>query len=114
MIFTCSTVAPACKNCNPASAESIPPVAKIGKPGMARATADTARRAIGRIAFPETPPYVVFFSRPMPGQGDPSAFKPISPETVFVTVTPSAFPRHTKIFYTYRLIKITFIMFLMF
>jgi hypothetical protein len=53
------------------------PVARIGNPGRAclekfklnnqsrindftNAIADTARKAIGRIALPETPPYVVF------------------------------------------------------
>ena len=45
-------VAPACKYCKPASAESMPPVARIGKSGRARAMAETPRRAMGRIAFP--------------------------------------------------------------
>ncbi len=41
---------------------------------------------------PDTPPYVVRLPRPMPGQGEPSALSPISPETVLVAVTPSAPP----------------------
>ena len=36
----------------PLSALSMPPVARIGNPGRALAIADTARRAIGRIALP--------------------------------------------------------------
>lgn len=44
---------------------------------------------------PDTPPYVVRLPRPMPGQGEPSAFSPISPETVLVAVTPSAPPAPT-------------------
>lgn len=51
--ITCSTDAPAWRNCRPDSAESMPPVAKMGKPGSARAMAETARRAMGRMAFPE-------------------------------------------------------------
>lgn len=51
--ITCSTEAPAWRNCRPHSAESMPPVAKMGKPGSALAMADTARRAMGRMALPE-------------------------------------------------------------
>lgn len=51
--ITCSTEAPAWRNCRPDSAESMPPVAKIGKPGSAWAMADTARKAMGRMALPE-------------------------------------------------------------
>ncbi|TNN60409.1 hypothetical protein EYF80_029398 [Liparis tanakae] len=46
------TEAPAWRNCSPLSAESIPPVARIGKPGMALAMADTALRAMGLMALP--------------------------------------------------------------
>lgn len=69
--YTCSTDAPEWRNCKPTSAESIPPVARTGKPGSALAMADTARRAIGRMAFPETPPYVVFLFFPMFGHASP-------------------------------------------
>ena len=89
---TCNTEAPACRYCSPTSAESIPPVARMGNPGKALAMADTARRAMGRIAFPETPPYVVCFSRPMLGQAEASFLNPMRPETVLVAVTPSALP----------------------
>lgn len=41
---------------------------------------------------PDTPPYVVRFPIPTAGQGVPSAFKPMRPETVLVAVTPSAPP----------------------
>ncbi|KAH9415624.1 hypothetical protein DERP_000111 [Dermatophagoides pteronyssinus] len=44
------------KNCNPDSAESIPPVARIVNSGTARATAETARNAIGLVALPDIPP----------------------------------------------------------
>lgn len=49
---TCKTEAPLWRNCKALSAESMPPVAKIGKPGRALAIAETARRAIGLMAFP--------------------------------------------------------------
>ena len=52
IIITCKTDAPAWRNCSPVSAESIPPVAKIGKPGIALAMADTALRAMGLMALP--------------------------------------------------------------
>lgn len=52
VVFTCNTEAPAWRNCSPVSAESIPPVARIGKPGIARAMADTALRAMGLMALP--------------------------------------------------------------
>ena len=51
-IITCSTEAPAWRNCSPVSAESIPPVAKIGKPGIALPMAETALRAMGLMALP--------------------------------------------------------------
>lgn len=51
-LLTCNTEAPAWRNCRPVSAESMPPVARIGKPGIARAMADTALRAMGLMAFP--------------------------------------------------------------
>ena len=76
---------------------TIPPVAKIGNPGIALAIAETALSATGRIAFPDTPPYVVRFSAPTPGQGVPSPFTFISPESVFVAVTPSALPTWIQI-----------------
>lgn len=38
------------------------------------------------------PPYVVCLAWPMPGQGVPSAFGPIRPDTVLVAVMPSAPP----------------------
>lgn len=51
-------------NCKADSAESIPPMPSIGKPGSLLPIADTARKPIGLVALPETPPYVVCFSRP--------------------------------------------------
>ena len=42
--------------------------------------------------LPDTPPYVVRLAAPTLGQGEPSAFSPIKPETVLVAVTPSAPP----------------------
>lgn len=38
----------------------MPPVAKMGNPGRARAIADTARSAMGRIAFPTEKQNIVF------------------------------------------------------
>merc|ERR1719187_1213652 len=64
----------------------------MGKSGSARAMAVTALRAMGRMALPLTPPYVVRFSLPMEGHADPSGLSPISPLTVLVAVTPSAPP----------------------
>lgn len=49
---TWRTEAPLWRNWRPLSAESIPPVAKMGNPGKARAMADTALKAIGLIAVP--------------------------------------------------------------
>lgn len=50
------------------------------------------------VYLPDTPPYVVRWPAPTFGQGLPSAFSPIRPETVLVAVTPSAPPkRDTKI-----------------
>lgn len=43
-------------------------------------------------SLPDTPPYVVWLPVPTLGQGEPSAFSPIKPETVLVAVTPSAPP----------------------
>lgn len=40
--ITCKTLAPHWRNCNAASAESMPPVASIGNPGKALAIAETA------------------------------------------------------------------------
>lgn len=51
-LITCNTEAPAWRNCSAVSAESMPPVARIGKPGIARAMADTALRAMGLMALP--------------------------------------------------------------
>lgn len=47
--------------------------------------------------LPDTPPYVVLLPLPTAGHGVPSAFSPISPETVLVAVTPSAPPVMQKI-----------------
>lgn len=52
----------------------------------------TALKAIGLMAVPDTPPYVVRLPAPTAGQGVPSAFNPMRPETVLVAVTPSAPP----------------------
>lgn len=56
---TWTTPAPAWINWMAASAESHPPVAMIGNPGKSFAIDETAFKAMGRIAFPDTPPYVV-------------------------------------------------------
>jgi hypothetical protein len=53
---------------------------------------DMAFKAIGRVAFPETPPYVVLLSAPTFGQAMPSAFTDIKPCTVLIADTPSAVP----------------------
>lgn len=47
--------------------------------------------------LPDTPPYVVLSPTPTAGQGVPSAFSPISPDTVLVAVTPSAPPVKEKV-----------------
>lgn len=47
--------------------------------------------------LPDTPPYVVLSPAPTAGQGVPSAFSPISPDTVLVAVTPSAPPVKEKV-----------------
>ncbi len=52
----------------------------------------TALKAMGRIALPDTPPYVVLLSFPTFGQAVESCLIPIRPLTVFVAVTPSAPP----------------------
>lgn len=83
-------------NCKATSAASIPPAAISEKPGRALPIADTARNAIGRMALPETPPYVVLCSLPMFGQATPLVFTPIRPETVLVAVTPVAPPEQTE------------------
>jgi hypothetical protein len=54
---------------------------------------DTALRAMGLMALPETPPYVVNFSFPTAGQASEFDFRPIKPDTVLVAVTPSASPK---------------------
>lgn len=51
-MITCNKEAPAWRNCSPVSAESIPPVAKTGKPGISLAMVDTALRAMGLMALP--------------------------------------------------------------
>lgn len=89
---TCNTDAPACKNCNETSAESTPPIPRMVKPGNLFPIAVIARKAIGLVAFPDTPPYVVRFSVPTAGHGVPSGFKDINPETVLMAETPSALP----------------------
>lgn len=76
---TCITDAPQLRNCKAISAESIPPIPRIGNPGRALAMDDIAFNAIGRVIFPETPPYVVYFSLPTAGQGVPFALTLISP-----------------------------------
>lgn len=50
--ITWRTEAPLWRNWRPLSAESIPPVAKMGNPGRARAMEVTALKAIGLIAVP--------------------------------------------------------------
>lgn len=50
--ITWRTEAPLWRNWRPLSAESIPPVAKMGNPGKARAMAVTALKAMGLIAVP--------------------------------------------------------------
>lgn len=47
--------------------------------------------------LPDTPPYVVLSPAPTAGQDVPSAFSPISPDTVLVAVTPSAPPVKQKV-----------------
>mmetsp|Transcript_27773 Transcript_27773/g.41074 ORF Transcript_27773/g.41074 Transcript_27773/m.41074 type:complete len:266 (+) Transcript_27773:711-1508(+) len=89
---TCTALAPAMMNWSAVWAESQPPVARIGKPGNARAMAETSRRAIGLMALPLTPPYVVRCSLPTLGQAVPSGVKCIKPDTVLVAVTPVAPP----------------------
>lgn len=53
---TWTTEAPARRNCMATSAESTPPVARIGKPGRALAIAETALSAMGLMTLPERPP----------------------------------------------------------
>lgn len=107
--LTCTTLAPHWRYWRVAAALSTPPVAIIwtGEPPSpsgprARATADTARRPIGRTAVPDMPPYVVLSwptVPPTPGHGPPPLLPPTSSgpsaETVFTAVTPSAPPRRT-------------------
>ncbi len=59
---------------------------------ITNAMAVTALKAMGRIALPDTPPYVVLLSFPTFGQAVESCLIPIRPLTVFVAVTPSAPP----------------------
>lgn len=68
----------------------MPPMPRIGKPGIALAMDETARNACGRVALPDTPPYVVRLSRLTAGQGVPSARNDIKPCTVLMAETPSA------------------------
>lgn len=53
------------------------------------------------VYLPDIPPYVVRLSAPTFGQGVPSAFSPIRPETVLVAVTPSAPPKRDTHYHTY-------------
>lgn len=62
------------------------------KPGNWFAIEVMAFNACGRVAFPDTPPYVVRFSTPTAGHGTPFAFNDIKPLTVLMAETPSAFP----------------------
>lgn len=89
---TCNTDDPACKNCNATSDESTPPIPRIGKPGILFPMAVIALNAMGLVAFPDTPPYVVRFSVPIAGHGVPSGFSDIKPDTVLMAETPSALP----------------------
>jgi len=91
-LSTCNTDAPQCRNCNPASAESMPPIPMIANPGSFLAIAETACNPTGLIALPDTPPYVLSFSRPTAGHGVASALNPISPDTVLIAATPLAPP----------------------
>mmetsp|Transcript_11752 Transcript_11752/g.29696 ORF Transcript_11752/g.29696 Transcript_11752/m.29696 type:complete len:203 (+) Transcript_11752:932-1540(+) len=79
-------------NCSADSAESQPPVARMGKPGSARAMAEIALSAMGRVALPDMPPYVVRFSLPTAGHALLSPCTPISVDTVLMAVTPDAPP----------------------
>lgn len=65
---------------------------KMGKPGKALAMDEMALSACGRVALPDTPPYVVRFSTPTAGHGVPSARNDIKPCTVLMADTPSALP----------------------
>lgn len=65
----------------------------MGKPGSFCAIAEIALRAIGLVALPLTPPYVVRLSAPIRGHGAPSALNPINPDTVFIAETPLAPPK---------------------
>lgn len=96
--FTCKAEAPACKKLSATSAESTPPIPRIGKSGSSFLIAVIALRAMGLVAFPETPPYVVRFSAPTAGHGSPFAFSDIKPETVLIAETPSALPEISKSF----------------
>ena len=74
----------------------MPPIPMIGNPGSLLAIAETACNPTGLIALPDTPPYVVNFSRPTAGHGVASALSPISPDTVLTAATPSAPPTPRK------------------
>lgn len=56
-----------------------------------------ARNAMGRVALPLTPPYVVRLSMPTAGQGVVSALTLISPDTVLMADTPLAPPTYTQL-----------------
>ena len=70
----------------------MPPIPMIANPGSSLAIAETARNPTGLIALPDTPPYVLSFSRPTAGHGVAFAVSPISPDTVLMAATPSAPP----------------------
>lgn len=74
----------------------MPPMPKIGKPGMALAMDEIAFSACGRVALPDTPPYVVRLLTPTAGHGVPSARNDINPCTVLIADTPSALPTRTN------------------
>lgn len=50
------------------------------------------RKATGRVALPDTPPYVVIFWAPTAGQAVASDLSPIRPLIVLMAVTPVAPP----------------------
>lgn len=54
--LTWTTEAPHWMNCKATSAESIPPIPKMGKPGRVLAINETALSPTGLVAFPDTPP----------------------------------------------------------
>mmetsp|Transcript_4290 Transcript_4290/g.8775 ORF Transcript_4290/g.8775 Transcript_4290/m.8775 type:complete len:221 (+) Transcript_4290:460-1122(+) len=92
----CINGAPAYIICTATSAESIPPVAIRGIPGIFLAIAEIARKAKGRTVLPHIPPYVILLlaaSCPTPQRpGLASVWNPVKPETVLMAVTPSTPP----------------------